>query len=101
MLPDSSPTFDRDIFGDMVWAVGTDGSPIYETRRSLLQKGKRIIFENQKDIWLTLDDNVVPIVMAPVMWSAHQFDDNDLQEYPNCTSIHLPLLPNNLIQFDS
>jgi hypothetical protein len=79
------------VFGDMVWAVGNDGSPVFETRRSLLQRGKRIIFENQKDIWLDLEDGVVPVVMAPVMWSAHQFDDNDLQEYPNCTSKFLPI----------
>jgi hypothetical protein len=84
----------------MVWAVGNDGSPVFETRRSLLQKGKRIIFENQKEIWLTLEDGVVPVVMAPVMWTAHQFDDNNLQEYPNCTSRYLPpsLLPLTVLQ---
>jgi hypothetical protein len=82
----SHPFRFRDVFGDMVWSVGNDGSPVFETRRSLLQRGKRIIFENQKEIWLDLEDGVVPVVQAPVMWSAHQFDDGDLQEYPNCTS---------------
>lgn len=70
----------------MVWSVSIDGSPLHQTRRQLLQKGKRVIFENMKDIWLQLEDGVQPVVLAPVMWDAHQFDDNELQEYPNCTS---------------
>lgn len=72
----------RNVFGDMVWAVNA-GSPLQYSRKQLLDMGKRIIFENQKDIWLTPDEGE-PLVFAPVFWT-HQFGGDALVEFPNCS----------------
>jgi len=73
-----------DVFGDMTYSIATDGSPLYKSRRDLLNAGKRILFENQKDIWLQTEGSVTPVVISPVLWT-HQFDENSFQEFPNCT----------------
>jgi hypothetical protein len=77
----------RDVFGDMTYSIATDGSPLYKSRRDLLNAGKRILFENQKDIWLQTEGSVTPVVISPVLWT-HQFDENSFQEFPNCTSMY-------------
>ncbi len=44
--------------------------------------GKRVIFENQKDCWLTPSEGT-PLVFTPALWT-HQFGADSFQEFPAC-----------------
>lgn len=71
------------VFGrEMLFAPG-DGDPLQESVGGMAESGKRVIIENQKDDWLHPSEGEA-LVFAPVLWT-HQFDTNDLVEYPNCT----------------
>lgn len=72
----------RDTFGSMVWSY-TDGSPLQHTVEELLRSGKRIMFENAKDCWLSPSQGD-PIVFYPTIWT-HQFGGSSMEEFPNCS----------------
>jgi hypothetical protein len=63
----------------------SDGNPMDHTLDALLRKGKRVVFENQRDVWSNppVGDS---LVFYPAFWNPHQFGAADIQEFPNCTS---------------
>ncbi len=72
------------VFGRDVLFTPGDGNPLEQTISSLRSIGKRLIIENNQDIWLHPTEGEV-LVFYPTLWDRHQFDMNDLEEYPNCT----------------
>lgn len=71
------------VFGrEMVFAPA-DGDPLQMSIADMAASGKRVILENQKTEWLNPSEGEA-LVFAPVLWK-HQFNTDDLVEYPNCT----------------
>jgi hypothetical protein len=75
----------NEIFGNRIWKVKDGNILDYTLDEIINKKGKRILFENQKDCWGTSskprDDQVV---FYPVLWT-HQYSAGGFQEFPNCT----------------
>ncbi len=77
------------VFGRDILFTPGDGNPLEQTVNSLVASGKRLIIENNQDVWLHPSSGEV-LVFYPTLWS-HQFDTADLQEFPDCTGeSHVP-----------
>jgi hypothetical protein len=73
----------RSVFGDSLWAVGTDGGAdllLNQSVRSLVGRGKRLYVEDHEDAYNKAADR---IVFTPAVWS-HQFGPADLSAFPEC-----------------
>lgn len=69
------------VFGDSVHRY-SEGSPMNKTVNELLAAGKRVIFEGNRDNWLSPASGE-PIVFYPVLWQ-FQFHQDQFEEFPDC-----------------